>query len=222
MTQTKDTVRIIIADTQFLVVESLKSLLQEDEKYSVDSVVSVKSELINVLGKIDKGLLIIDYVLIDSFEIAELKKINQDYPDVPILVLTNSLTKPEILELTKSGIKNIIYKTADKDELFSAIELTIKRKNYYSEEILDLLVEPAEKVHLNEKPGRLTFSEIEIVKLIANGLTAKEIALKKHISFHTVNTHRKNIFRKLGVSNASELIMAAIKAGWIDNIEYYI
>ena len=222
MTQTKDTVRIIIADTQFLVVESLKSLLQEDEKYSVDSVVSVKSELINVLGKIDKGLLITDYVLIDSFEIAELKKINQDYPDVPILVLTNSLTKPEILELTKSGIKNIIYKTADKDELFSAIELTIKRKNYYSEEILDLLVEPAEKVHLNEKPGRLTFSEIEIVKLIANGLTAKEIALKKHISFHTVNTHRKNIFRKLGVSNASELIMAAIKAGWIDNIEYYI
>jgi len=222
MTQTKDTVRIIIADTQFLVVESLKSLLKEDERYSVDSVVSVKSELIKVLGKIDKGLLITDYVLIDSFEIAELKKINQDYPDVPILVLTNSLTKPEILELTKSGIKNIIYKTADKDELFSAIELTIKRKNYYSEEILDLLVEPAEKVHLNEKPGRLTFSEIEIVKLIANGLTAKEIALKKHISFHTVNTHRKNIFRKLGVSNASELIMAAIKAGWIDNIEYYI
>jgi DNA-binding NarL/FixJ family response regulator len=222
MTQTKDTVRIIIADTQFLVVESLKSILQEDERYSVDSVVSVKSELIKVLGKIDKGLLIIDYVLIDSFEIPELKKINQDYPDVPILVLTNSLTKPEILELTKSGIKNIIYKTADKDELLTAIELAIKRKNYYSEEILDLLVEPAEKSHLNEKPGRLTYSEIEIVKFIANGLTAKEIALKKHISFHTVNTHRKNIFRKLGVSNASELIMAAIKAGWIDNIEYYI
>jgi DNA-binding CsgD family transcriptional regulator len=73
-----------------------------------------------------------------------------------------------------------------------------------------------------ENPGRLTASEIEIVKLIASGLTAKEIALKRHISFHTVNTHRKNIFRKLGVSNSSELIMLAIKSGWIDNIEYYI
>jgi len=60
------------------------------------------------------------------------------------------------------------------------------------------------------------------VKLIAEGLTTKEIANRKHLSFHTVNTHRKNIFRKLNVSNTSELIMFAIKSGWIENIEYYI
>ena len=53
-------------------------------------------------------------------------------------------------------------------------------------------------------------------------MTAKEIAVKRNLSVHTINTHRKNIFRKLAVTNASELIMVAIKAGWIDNIEYYI
>ena len=53
-------------------------------------------------------------------------------------------------------------------------------------------------------------------------MTTKEIAAQKHISFHTVMTHRKNIFRKLNVNSSSELIMFAIKAGWIDNIEYYI
>jgi DNA-binding NarL/FixJ family response regulator len=58
--------------------------------------------------------------------------------------------------------------------------------------------------------------------LIANGMTTKEIAQRKNISHHTVSTHRKNIFRKLEVTSASELIMSAIKAGWIDNIEYYI
>ena len=68
----------------------------------------------------------------------------------------------------------------------------------------------------------MTVSEIEIVKMIANGLTTKEIASKRNISHHTVNTHRKNIFRKLEVTNASELIILAIKSGWIDNIEYYI
>jgi DNA-binding NarL/FixJ family response regulator len=214
--------RIIIADTQFLVVESLTSLLNADERYSVVAVVSSKSELIKVLSEVSDGLLLIDIALIDNFEITDLKNINYEYPDVSILILTNSLTKPEILELTKSGIKNIIYKTADREELLTAIDMAAKRKNYYSEEVLDLLIEPGERGQVNEKPGRLTFSEIEIVKLIANGLTAKEIALKKHISFHTVNTHRKNIFRKLGVSNSSELIMVAIKAGWIDNIEYYI
>jgi DNA-binding NarL/FixJ family response regulator len=214
-------IKVIIADTQFLVVESLKSLLQAEGNYSV-ALISVKSDLIKVLGEVGNGLLIIDFASIDNFEISDLRKISHEYPDVSILVLTNSLTKTETLELIKSGIKNIIYKMVDREELFTAIELTLKGKNYYSEEILDLLTEPGENKQGNEKQKRLTISEIEIVKLIANGLTAKEIALKKHISFHTVNTHRKNIFRKLGVTNASELIMAAIKAGWIDNIEYYI
>lgn len=215
-------IKVIIADTQFLIVESLKSLLQVDEKHSVVAVASTKTGLIDLLEKHDNRLLIIDFALIDNFEIEDLKKINGEYPDVSILILTNALTRQEILDLTKSGFKNIIYKTADRDEILSAIDLTLKGKNYYSEEILDLLMDPAENKQTIEKPGRLTISEIEIVKLIANGLTAKEIASKKHISFHTVNTHRKNIFRKLGVSNASELIMVAIKAGWIDNIEYYI
>ena len=73
-----------------------------------------------------------------------------------------------------------------------------------------------------EETGQLTDSEMEIVRLIAEGLTTKEIASRKYISFHTVITHRKNIFRKLGVSSVSELIMYAIKAGWINMIEYHI
>jgi DNA-binding NarL/FixJ family response regulator len=70
--------------------------------------------------------------------------------------------------------------------------------------------------------NQLTTSEIEIVKLIAQGLTTKQIALQKYISFHTVMTHRRNILRKLGVSNASELIMYAVSSGLIDTIEYHI
>ena len=70
--------------------------------------------------------------------------------------------------------------------------------------------------------GHLTPSEIEIVRLIADGLTTKEIAVRKNISFHTVMTHRKNIFRKLDVNNTSELIKYAMKANIIGDIEYYI
>ncbi len=73
-------------------------------------------------------------------------------------------------------------------------------------------------------PGKhpLTASEIEIVKLIAEGMTTKEIASRKNVSFHTIMTHRKNIFRKARVNNASELVMFAIRAGIIDTIEYQI
>jgi DNA-binding NarL/FixJ family response regulator len=221
MTPGKDKIRIIIADSQFLIVESLKSLLLADERFSV-SAVSSKKELINELNGFTNGILITDFALMDYHGVAELKEISLKHPKLLVLILTNSVTKSEFSELSSSGFKDIIYKTADREEILAAIDLTLKGKKYYSEEIFDLMVEPGKNKQVIENPGRLTTAEIEIVKLISNGLTAKEIAQKRHISFHTVNTHRKNIFRKLGVSNASELIMVAIKAGWIDNIEYYI
>ena len=124
--------------------------------------------------------------------------------------------------MSKIGIKNIIYKTSDRDEIFAAVDAALKGKKYFAEEILDMILEQGENKPIIEEGVQLTSSEIEIVRLIASGRTTKEIAHNKCISFHTVNTHRKNIFRKLGVSNASELIIHAIKSGWIDNIEYYI
>ncbi len=222
MVQSSDKVSVIIADSQFLIVESLKSILESDERYEVLAVVPSKNDLLRTLPDINNCLLITDFALIDFNGIADLKEIMFKHSGVAVLILTNSVTKSELGELTSSGFRDVLYKTADREEIFTAIEMTLKGKKYYSDEILDLLTESGNSRQLIENSGRLTASEIEIVKLIADGLTAKEIAFKRHISFHTVNTHRKNIFRKLGVSNTSELIMAAIKAGWIDNIEYYI
>lgn len=218
-----DTLRkVVIADSQYLVVESLKALLIRDGRFQVTAVVNIKSDMIRSLESEKCELLITDINLMDYDGIPDLQQIKVKYPYLGILVLTNAISKSEFTELSKSGIKNILYKTADHEDIISAIESTLKGKKYYSEEILDLMLELGENKQVLEEPTNLTASEIDIVRLIAGGLTTKEIANQKHISFHTVNTHRKNIFRKIGVSNASELIMHAIKAGWIDNIEYYI
>ena len=213
---------LIIADSQYLVVEALKSLITSDGRYLLAGVAVTKGDLYKILAKTGIGLLITDTATVDYDGIDDLKTIRQNYPQISVLVLTNSISKAEFTGLTKSGIRNIIYKTADKDELFSAIESTLKGRKYYSEEVLDLFLDLNEGKYIPEDPKYLTASEIEIVKLIADGMTTKEIASKRNISYHTVNTHRKNIFRKVEVSNASELIIHAIKAGWIDNIEYYI
>ena len=164
----------------------------------------------------------IDFTTIDFEGIDDFRNFRQRYPQLAILVITNSISRLEFTELTRFGIKNIIYKTVEKDELFSAIEATLKGKKYYSDEILDLFLEQNETRYIEEDSRQLTVSEMEIVKLIVGGLTTKEIASTRNISYHTVNTHRKNILRKLEVSNSSELIIRAIKLGWIDNIEYYI
>lgn len=214
--------KIVIADTQFLIVEALRSLLANDERFMITGIANSKIELDKLLANESSQLLITDIALFESIKFDEIQSIKQQYQQLSVLILTNSISKTEFSELSKIGIKNIIYKNADRNELFAAIDATLKGKKYYSEEILDLIIETRESKMTMEEPIHLTNSEIEIVRLIAGGLSTKEIALRKNISFHTVNTHRKNIFRKMGVSNASELIMFAIKAGWIDNIEYYI
>jgi DNA-binding NarL/FixJ family response regulator len=214
--------KIVIADAQFLVVEALRSLITADHRYLLTGIATTQNNLYHLLTASHNDLLITDIANINYNDIDDIKSIRLKYPQMSILIIANSISKAEIAGLTKLGIKNIIYKMADKDEVLNAIESSLKGKKYYSDEILDLLIDLGENRFPAEDSKTLTPSEIEIVKLIADGLTTKEIASRKNISHHTVNTHRKNIFRKVEVSNASELIMLAIKSGWINNIEYYI
>lgn len=222
MNKLEKPVQVLIADSQFLITESLKFILQSEGRFNVNKVVTEKSELIKALKTGNIYLLILDHLMIDISGISELKEIKISFPHLKMLVISNSICKADLHELNSAGINNIILKTADKEELFEAIDSTLKGKKYYSNELLDLLFEVNEKKSPIDGIGQLTISEIGIVRLISEGLTTKEIAARKFISFHTVISHRKNIFRKLGVTSISELIMYSIKAGWIDTIEYHI
>ena len=213
---------VVIADSQYLVAETIRNMILEDIRYALDGVVRSRTELFNLLNSHNNTLLITDIATIDYHSIDDLKTIKELYPRNKVLVLTNAVSKNEFLSLSRIGIKNVVYKNVDKEELWSAIQATLKGKKFYSDEILDLYLDLGENKFVPDEPKILTTSEIEIVRMIANGLTTKEIAAKRNISNHTVSTHRKNIFKKIGVTNASELIIHAIKAGWIDNIEYYI
>ncbi len=213
--------KIVLADSQYLITKSVQLIVEESLQYKVLGIATYFYELENLL-KQNPDLLITDFSTIDYNGFERLLNIRNSFPELKILILTNEVDKTELNELNKAGIKQIILKTADKDELLLAIEATLKGRKYYSDEVLDLLLDESSRKDKLEESTVLTVTEMEIVRLIAEGLTTKEIASRKIISFHTVMTHRKNIFRKLNVNSSSELIMYAIKAGWIDNIEYYI
>jgi DNA-binding NarL/FixJ family response regulator len=222
MTTAENDIRVLIADSQFLITESLKHILWDDLRFHVINVVMEKRELTKELAKGSISLLIVDPSFIELSSFSDLKEIKNANPDLKFLVITNGLTRNEMLELNNLGINDIILKTADREEIFEALTATLKGKKYYSNELLDMLFEINEKKSSAEETCQLTASEMEIVRLISEGLTTKEIASRKYISFHTVITHRKNIFRKLGVTSVSELIMYALRAGWINLIEYHI
>jgi DNA-binding NarL/FixJ family response regulator len=217
MTYKKRHISVVLADTQFLTNEALHAMLTP--LYQAFYTVSTKAGLQQYLQKESISLIITDYILFDFDSISELGDLRKNHPETGIVVLTNSITHIKIKELNDIGIRNIILKTDDQEEIFHAIDAALKGKKYYSGDVLDILLKKDGPL---EDATILTTSEIEIVRMIASGLSTKEIAVKKHISFHTVMTHRKNIFRKLGVSSSPELLMYAIKAGLIDNIEYHI
>ncbi|GAO31628.1 response regulator transcription factor [Geofilum rubicundum] len=222
MTATSQTYQVLIADSQFLVTESLRQILAASGEYEVLGVARYAYQLKALLDDVVPDLLITDYATIDYEGLEALKTLMNSHPQMAVLVLTNQVIKADLLELSKMGIKNIICKTTDKEELFMAINFALRNRKFFSEEVLEVLMDEPKRKANGEETHHLTTTETEVVKLIAEGKTTKEIAAQKNISFHTVMTHRKNIFRKLGVNSSSELIMYAIRAGWIDNIEYYI
>ncbi len=214
--------KIVIVDSQFLVVESLVHLIESENKYVLCGIADNRYSLLKLLQQNSPDLLITDINLVDYESPDDLKSIMEDFKNLSILILTNQVTHGELGKLLKSGIKNISLKTDEKKDLLFSIEMAVQKKKQFSDQILDMILELSENKNNYTEPSTLTQSEIEIVKLIADGHTTKEIALKKHISPHTVMTHRKNIFRKLEINNVSELIMFAVRKGLIDNIEYYI
>ena len=210
-------ISVILADTQYLTNEAIHAMLRP--LFHTFYTVSTKADLQEYLQKETISLIITDDLLFDFDSINDLADLRKKHQETGIVVLTNSLTNVKIKELNDIGIRNIALKTDDREEIFHAVDAALKGKKYYSGNVLDILLK---KEAPFEDASILTTSEIEIVRLIAGGLSTKEIATKRHISFHTVMTHRKNIFRKLGVSSSPELLMYAIKAGLIDNIEYHI
>jgi DNA-binding NarL/FixJ family response regulator len=211
-------IRIAIADPQFLTSIALEVILRE--VYNISVICTSFTELIRWLDTGNVDLIIIDHSIPDLKSISQLAELSKKAPH--LIILTNEISKSELTDLTSAGIEDVVLKTSDRNELLNAVELSLKGRKYYSEEILQLILENSSIKSSSTDICQLTSAEMEIVKLIAEGLTTKQIAAKKFISFHTVISHRKNIFRKAGVNSVSELIMYAIRAGWIDNIEYYI
>ena len=213
--------KVLIADGQYLISRSLAELLSENHQFIVKEIVTSRKDLERSVKEGQLSLLIID---VNHFDFEGLSDLRNAIGSgvTPVLVLTNSLTRSELAGLDSIGIKNILFKSSSESEIMTAVNLTLQGKKFYGREVMELLLEKGDWKKVPQENTSLTPAEIEIVKLIAEGMTTKEIASRKNVSFHTIMTHRKNIFRKVRVNNASELVMFAIRSGIIDTIEYQI
>jgi DNA-binding NarL/FixJ family response regulator len=222
MKKPDEKISVLIADKQYLTAIGLKSIFHNEFEVKHIGVADSYLQILHELQNQHYTLLVADNTIFEKQYPKRIGEILSRFPGLLLLIITNKLDLAEFHEMKKCKIRNIIFKSVSEDEFNTAVNATLHKIQYYSEELIDQFLESENKKDAEPENYGLTPSEIDVVKLIACGYSNKEIADRKNVSIHTITTHRRNVFRKMGVNNSSELIIAAIKAGWVDNIEYTI
>jgi DNA-binding NarL/FixJ family response regulator len=209
----------IIADNQELTGFALQSLLKRDEDNKVYRAVD-KAGLIQLLREHEDSVVILDYTLFDFQDEEQLLIVSERFILTAWVLLSDELSKSFLQKtIYSSHVFSVVFKDEPLKSIRDAIEYASSGRRYVSQRATELIIAQKQE---DEEPAVLTATETEIVKAIAQGKTTKEIAAERFSSIHTVTTHRKNIFRKLGINTAHEAVKYALRAGLIDPSEFYI
>jgi DNA-binding NarL/FixJ family response regulator len=222
----RNKLNVLFADFQALTREGIKAVICRNYPDATFSEVYSRPDFLSKIKSGEFDLAIVDPVSFDDFDFSDIALSRAQKQKTAYFVFTSILSPEFMTKALDYNVDAFLTKDCDVSEFSKAVDLIRNGKKYYCPELSEFLY----KLHAREKQNEasnskkhlLTAKEEEIVRLIGEGLSAKEIADKLFISVHTSNTHRKNIYRKCNVRNASELVMFAVKTGIIEKIEYYI
>ena len=211
-------IRVVITDDHEIILDSLSLLLSRIEGIEVIGTINDSREVIDFLQDHEADILLTDMNMPLLSGIDQTLKIRQQFPHMKVLMLTVSEDADSIREAFRAGISGYVMKKASKAELEKALKTVARGEKYFSESVMTQLVAlPADTIRVvDEAPALLTpltDREIEIIRNIAQELSTNAIADKLFISPGTVETHRHNILRKLGVKNSIGIIKYAVKHG---------
>ncbi len=210
-------IKVLLADDHQIIIDGLKSLLQNTGDIVMAGEANNGREALRLLNilKVDVVLMDIDMPMMNGIE--ALKELKRTLPGIKVIILSMHQEAGMIKSLMAIGADGYILKSTSRDELIGAIRKVAGGQSYFSSEVtISLLNTPQNNLSSSKQPVEmLTDREEEILKLIAEGFSNKEIGTKLFISHRTVDTHRTNLMRKLNTNNIAGLISYAIKNGLV-------
>ncbi|MCB0482607.1 MAG: response regulator transcription factor [Flavobacteriales bacterium] len=211
----KPGLHILHAESEILSHQGLSSIAKKGGGIASLELAIDSKALFQCLKKKKFDLLIMDYQQPGFFLFTDLLKVRRKYPEQKILVISADNKSESLGEVLESGVEGYLTRQCDEDEIITAIFSIHNGEKFYCNKIINILIERATlpDKDANCSPTSLTDREVEITRLIAEGLTTKKIAGQLFLSEHTVSTHRKNILKKLDVSSVSEVIKYALNSG---------
>ncbi|MBI2279175.1 MAG: response regulator transcription factor [Bacteroidetes bacterium] len=207
-----ESIRLLIADDHIIIRNGLKLMLNKNPKYKIVAEVSSGQEAIDYIDNnpndIDVILMDIDMSGVNGIDATRI--ITNKYSNIKILALSMHDEEVYITSMIDAGATGYILKQADIYEITQAIENIALGKKFYSHEVSITIINSLHK-KCKDKGNELSVREMEILSLIAAGLTNKEAGEKLFISARTVESHRRNILDKLDFKNTAEMIRYAIE-----------
>lgn len=204
---------VLLADFQFLTRQGTTALIEGLPDFHVEHQVNDSADLENAVIENDPDLVVVDISDKDPKLIDLLEKI-KGRTKSDFLVISNSQNRESMQRLLGMGIKGIVTKNCSEEEIVNALKSVEKGNRFFCNTILDLVVS-AQNEEENCEPANLSSREYEVLKLITKGVKTNQIAEELHVSVHTINSHRKNILKKLNLSSPAQLIVYALESGLV-------
>lgn len=216
-----DNIKVFIVDDHDIVRDGLRALLLLNDLIEVAGEAANSDELFNLLETQSPDIILLDITMpgMSGIEIAQ--KLKTEYQKIKIIILTGEPSEKNIFDSLDAGVQGFLPKNAGKDKLIKAIRSVYEGEEYFdnsiSQIVLKSYIHHSSNKKAEEKEDKsLTDRETEIVKLITEGLTHKEIAVKLYISKRTVDAHVSNIIDKFQFRSKADIIKYAIRNGIVE------
>jgi DNA-binding NarL/FixJ family response regulator len=210
-------VRILLADDHKLFRQGLRALIDKNHELNVVGEARNGREAIQMAAKSSPRVVVMDISMPDMNGIEATRRIAERNPSIKIIALSMHSNRRLVLEILKAGARGYLLKDCAFEELMTAIRTIMDGKIYLSPEISDTMIKDYIRNSTQKKDGSvfsiLSSREQEVLQLLAEGRTAKQIAYKLDLSVKTIETHRQKIMNKLGIHSIAEMTKYAIREG---------
>lgn len=212
-------IKILLADDHPIVRNGISASLQSIDQFEIVGEAENGLKAVEMTTDLRPDVVIVDISMPEMCGISATKAIREKNPKTKVLVLTMHDEEQYMVQMLAAGANGYLAKNSSKDELVSAIHAICSNDVFYSplisEDIIQRYIDALESQQDEEDDIPLTNREKEILELISESLTTKEISAKLFISHRTVDTHRTNLMRKLNIRNTAGLVRFAIQKGLV-------
>jgi len=212
-----ETIRILIVDDHAIVREGQRALIDSEPGMSVAGEGKDGFEAVEMAQKLKPDVILLDLQMPRKDGIEAIEEIKTENPEARIMVLTSFAEEEKIYAAIKAGAMGYLLKDSSPQEILTAIRQVYQGEMSMHPSIANKLIRELQRAsHLSPTEDPLTSREVEVLKLIAQGLPNQEIAEKLVISERTVRTHVTNILSKLHLANRTQAALYALREGMVD------